>query len=319
MAASLRIDVATPGDIAALADLRVEQGWQRSELLLGAIIAWEHGRIFIVREAALAPETKSTVPIAAVSVIAVRPVGVIGNVVVRADYRRRGLARLLMRTTLDWLHERAVRSVLLDATEDGRPLYAGLGFVAGELSYYAHAPVAALDASRADHLDAELHARLAHAHELKRVAALDRQAFGGDRIGLLEIILRAPHTWLYIGEDADGQPNGYVLVRRLESPYTGIRLGPFVATDSAVAAALLDAVVAGDAPWRDRLPHGDEPHMYISISGASVESLRFFAEARAKIEIDDLVMELRFDDDGTPADEAAHPEWLYGWMAPMVF
>ena len=87
MISSPHIDVATPDDIAALADLRVEQGWQRSEVLLGAIIGWEHGRIFVVRESALTPEAAhGHTPIAAVSVIAVRPMGVIGNVVVRADY-----------------------------------------------------------------------------------------------------------------------------------------------------------------------------------------------------------------------------------------
>jgi GNAT superfamily N-acetyltransferase len=323
---SPHIDVATADDIEALAKLRVEQGWQRSELLLGAIIAWEHGHIFVVR-AALAPEaTDGQAPIAAVSVIAARPVGVIGNVVVRADYRRRGLAKLLMRATLDWLREQGVQSVLLDATEDGRPLYASLGFVPGELSYYAHAPIAALDASRLRQLAAGLHAHLASIDELACIADLDRLAFGGDRLGLLALILRAPHTWLYIAEDTADRPGGYVLVRRLKSPHVGIRLGPFVASSSAVAAALLNAVFAEDAAWRAELAANDTnsgaPHMYISISGASTESLRFFKEIGASIELDDLIMELRLANDetlGAPDSGTAHPEWLYGWLAPMVF
>jgi GNAT superfamily N-acetyltransferase len=320
------IDVATLDDIEALADLRIEQRWQRSELLLGAIMAWEHGRIFVVREAALTTEAAGgQAPIAAISVIAARPIGAIGNVVVRADYRRRGLGKLLMYATLDWLYEQGVRSVLLDATEDGRPLYAGLGFVAGEPSKYAHAPVAALDASYLRQLATGLRAHPAVPDELARIAELDRQAFGGDRLGLLALILRAPNTWLYISEDA-GQPSGYVLLRRLESPDVGIRLGPFVATSSAVAAALLEAAFGNDAAWRAGLAanetDGGAPHMYISISGARTESLRFFEEIGAKIEPDDLIMELRFADNempANPANESAHPEWLYGWLAPMVF
>ncbi len=324
MISSPQIDVATPNDIQALADLRVEQGWQRSELLLGAIMAWERGRIFVVREAGLAADGRA--PIAAVSVIAAVPVGVIGNVVVRADYRRRGLGKLLMRATLDWLREQGVRSVLLDATEDGRPLYAGLGFVAAELSYYAHAPIAALDTSYLKELAVGLHARLASPNELARVAELDRHAFVGDRLGLLKLILRAPNTWLYLAEDANGRPNGYMLARCLESPYVGIRLGPLVATSTPAAAALLSAVLAEDAPWRaelDRESTGTgDPHMYISVPGTNAEALRFFEEAGARVEIDDLVMELRFAEDEahTPSDgEATHPDWLYGWMAPMVF
>jgi predicted GNAT family N-acyltransferase len=292
-------------------------------------MAWEHGRLFVVRERRLAHDEEATdgqTPIAAVSVIAARPVGVIGNVVVRADYRRRGLAKFLMRATLDWLREQGVRSVLLDATEDGRPLYAGMGFIPGELSYYAHAPIVALNADRLRQLATGLQAHPAMPEELARVGELDRQAFGGDRLGLLALILRAPNTWLYTAEDAAGQPSGYVLVRRMESPYVGIRLGPFVATSSAVAAALLEAVFAEDGSWRAGLQHNhghsDEPHLYISISGTSTESLRFFEEIGAKIEIDDLVMELRFAEGETHSasdDTTAHPEWLYGWLAPMVF
>ena len=93
-----------------------------------------------------------------------------------------------MRVTLDWLRESGVRSVLLDATEDGRPLYAGLGFVPGELSYYAHAPVAALDPSRCDNLRRDCTRVLPRLDVLARIAGLDRQAFGGDRLGLLAII-----------------------------------------------------------------------------------------------------------------------------------
>lgn len=328
MISSPHIDIATPNDLAALSDLRIEQGWQRSELLLGAIMAWEHGRIFVVRKSALEPNAPhGQTPVAAVSVVAARPVGVIGNVIVRADYRRRGLAKKLMRFTLDWLREQGVRSVLLDATEDGRPLYAGLGFVPGKMSYYAHAPVAALDASRLRQPSAGFHARLASSDELARVAELDRLAFGGDRHSLLALILHAPNIWLYIAENADGQPAGYLLVRQLESPYVGVRLGPLVASSTAVAAELIDAVLAGDAPWRAQLTveHEDvdtsAPHMFVSISGSNQESLRFFEEIGAAIELDDLVMELRFEDDTeteTPTG-AAHPEWLYGWLAPMVF
>jgi len=54
--------------------------------------------------------------------------GNILNVYTRPEHRRRGLARRLMRTALDWCGENHVQVVILHASDDGRPLYESLGF-----------------------------------------------------------------------------------------------------------------------------------------------------------------------------------------------
>lgn len=54
--------------------------------------------------------------------------GSIFNVYVEPSHRRRGLARELMRLALDEARRRGIRHLVLHATEDGRPLYEGLGF-----------------------------------------------------------------------------------------------------------------------------------------------------------------------------------------------
>lgn len=56
--------------------------------------------------------------------------GNILNVYTRADYRRRGLARRLMNTILDWCRANDVETVILHASAEGRALYESLGFKA---------------------------------------------------------------------------------------------------------------------------------------------------------------------------------------------
>jgi ribosomal protein S18 acetylase RimI-like enzyme len=58
-------------------------------------------------------------------------VGYIMNLVTIPAYRRRGIARRVMQTMLQWLAERHIHLVTLHATEVGRPLYRELGFVDG--------------------------------------------------------------------------------------------------------------------------------------------------------------------------------------------
>lgn len=52
----------------------------------------------------------------------------VGMVLTRPDYRRRGLATILLKEALRAADERGVETVKLDATEMGRPLYGSLGF-----------------------------------------------------------------------------------------------------------------------------------------------------------------------------------------------
>ena len=53
---------------------------------------------------------------------------VIVNMYTEPGYRRRGIARTLMEIMVDWCRKEGLGSVLLHASEDGRPLYESLGF-----------------------------------------------------------------------------------------------------------------------------------------------------------------------------------------------
>lgn len=54
----------------------------------------------------------------------------IGNVYTESAHRRRGVARLIMQTILDWCTANGIDLVTLSASPDGRPLYETLGFTA---------------------------------------------------------------------------------------------------------------------------------------------------------------------------------------------
>jgi GNAT superfamily N-acetyltransferase len=55
--------------------------------------------------------------------------GIVLNVYVEPDFRRRGLARRLMEEILAWVPGTNIVRLVLHASEDGRPLYLSLGFV----------------------------------------------------------------------------------------------------------------------------------------------------------------------------------------------
>ena len=56
-------------------------------------------------------------------------IGYVMNLVTVPRYRRRGIARRVMRVMLKWLAEQDIQRVVLHATETGRSLYEELGFV----------------------------------------------------------------------------------------------------------------------------------------------------------------------------------------------
>ena len=329
MELSSRVERATSGDLAELAALRVEQGWYASEKLLRAIHTWEHGRHFILRASTLEIDAalNPTTIVAATSAIAAGPVAVIGNVITRPGLRGRGLGRAVLSATLAWLREQGARSVLLDATSAGQPLYQKLGFVAHEHSWIAHASLASLDLDALRERTGASYVRLRSLDDLPVIAALDQAAFGGDRLELLRLVASASNCWLYTSDEA-GEPDGYLLVRALEPPRMGVRLGPWVAKTAEVGAALLAAALRPDAPWQTGIASDCAPQVSFSTSAASTEALSLFQAIGGTLELDDVVMRLDFDSDisGEPGlmnatlrPIAEHPEWLYSWLAAMVF
>src|ERR1044071_275669 len=53
----------------------------------------------------------------------------IGMILVHPDFRRRGIARVLLRHCIEILQHAGIKSIKLDATPEGRQVYQRLGFV----------------------------------------------------------------------------------------------------------------------------------------------------------------------------------------------
>lgn len=333
------VEAADADDLETLATLRTEQGWQRSDLLLSAVHSWQGGRIFIIRAGSVDTEAENPrAVIASTSAVVAGAVGVIGTVMVRADFRRRGLARLLMTTCLRWIREQGAGMAFLDATADGRPLYFDLGFVGVAMSHWGHAHVSTLADAARRRRDPRISTSLYPRDELRLVADLDSAAFGGDRLNLIAHLLSSDASWLYIAARG-GAPAGFAVVRQLDAPYVGIRIGPWVATDDDVATELVRVVTADDATWRGRLPDVDPNHLQVfaSIPGTNKRATHLFEALGGTLEEDDLIMRLDWTAASDAADDSVdgilggvdgqshlspaieHPEWLYSWIAPMVF
>jgi GNAT superfamily N-acetyltransferase len=57
--------------------------------------------------------------------------GTVVNVFTEPQWRRRGIARLLMREIITWSKDEHLDRLLLHASDDGRSVYERLGFIAG--------------------------------------------------------------------------------------------------------------------------------------------------------------------------------------------
>lgn len=66
--------------------------------------------------------------------------GLILNVYVERAHRRRGIARALMETLIAWAPGAGIVRLVLHASDEGRPLYESLGFLAGNEMLFPHRP-----------------------------------------------------------------------------------------------------------------------------------------------------------------------------------
>lgn len=157
----------TPSDVPAAFALSTEAGWNQTEddwrLLLELA---PDGRLGIEVDGELA----STATLVSYG----RDLAWIGMVLTREPYRGRGFAKQLLMELIRLADESGIRSVKLDATDQGQPLYEKLGFRSEQPVERWHVPVPQLHAASPPPV--ELTSRLLDA---------DRKAFGVDRTSLL--------------------------------------------------------------------------------------------------------------------------------------
>ena len=142
----------------------------------------------------------------------------IGYVIVKAEYRNRGIATLLMKKALDYLRGKRVQTVKLEAVPEIANLYRKLGFT--------------------DEYDSLRFAGTSRHHDLPRdstvksltpsliaeTARFDATYFGADRIRVLSKLYDEFPELCFVERRASGV-EGYVMCRRAEFGY---KLGPWV-------------------------------------------------------------------------------------------
>jgi predicted N-acetyltransferase YhbS len=152
-------------------------------------------------------------------------VGWVGTIWVAPVWRRHGLGRAITEAVIEGLDSSGCRTLVLVATEAGRPLYERLGF---EILTHDHALVASgLGAGRPVSAPDASVRRFAPTRDLDAVAELDGWATGEDR----RHILATCDGWV-----VGGAP-GEVTAFTLRSPFGGVAT---VARDASDALRLFD-------------------------------------------------------------------------------
>jgi ribosomal protein S18 acetylase RimI-like enzyme len=109
-------------DVPAAQRLREQAGWNQADADWQRLLAWD-------REGCWAAEQDGRVVGTTATISYGQRIAWVGMVLVDVEHRRRGIGRALLMHALAYLERRGVRTIALDATPDGRPLYASLGFV----------------------------------------------------------------------------------------------------------------------------------------------------------------------------------------------
>jgi predicted N-acetyltransferase YhbS len=177
----------------------------------------------------------------------------IGMMLVHPEYRRQGIARRLMSRALEHLKDRGVRTVRLDATPAGAPVYEKLGFVPEwALTRWQRPAQVQAEVGQASMEDAR---RLEEA-DWPAVDALDTAAFGATRLRLIRSLVhggRSAAVW-----PARGEVLGWgALQPGAEADY----LGPMASANSACLRPLARALLphAGNRPIFWDIPDFNEP------------------------------------------------------------
>lgn len=153
----------------------------------------------------------------------------VGMVLVDPRFRRKGIATALVRAALDSLEAEGVATVKLDATPEGVPVYASLGFET-ELQIERWTCTAS-----GNTLEDGMSDDVAPAQPFEEVFEFDRRAFGADRSELLKALSEEGCVTPSLSVRG-GSLRGYAMARRgSQATY----VGPVVAEEAETAAFLL--------------------------------------------------------------------------------
>jgi predicted N-acetyltransferase YhbS len=178
----------------------------------------------------------------------------IGMMLVHPEHQRRGIGTRLMRQALDYLRDRGVACVKLDATPAGRPLYEKLGFVPESTLTRCQRPSSAKMQSPESAVAATGARELSDA-DWESVDAIDHAVFGVSRACLLRSL--AHDSGAVLVWASQGRVVGWGMVRPgANADY----LGPLVCSSEEGSLSLVTALLvkAGSHSVIWDIPDGNE-------------------------------------------------------------
>lgn len=227
MTSPLRLRPLTSADLPFADSLRALAGWNQTLVDWSRFLTLQPDGCFLAEWEGAPAGTATTTVYGA-------DLAWIGMVLVHPDYRRRGIGSSLLRRCIDYLHERGVRCIKLDATPAGKELYAQLGFKdEWTLTRWQRA---------AAHSRAAIGARSIRRWEKgdpRAVEEMDTAAFGISRSRLLECLAEQSH-FAFVMESEPGRNAGYGLLRR--GAFASY-LGPVAAISVGIALELIEALL----------------------------------------------------------------------------
>jgi GNAT superfamily N-acetyltransferase len=152
----------------------------------------------------------------------------LGLMTVHPRTQRRGIGTRLLEHALGWLEARGNPIVLLDATEQGAPLYERYGFIDDARASEWVASRAAIESDHGASPGASLEPEVTAAE----LAGFELRYFGADRQKLHAALLEQFASRTLVARDQRGSLTGFLMAR---DPL----LGPWCAADAAVAGRLL--------------------------------------------------------------------------------
>ena len=185
----------------------------------------------------------------------------IGLVGTRPADRGRGHATRLSEHLVKWSYARGCRTVALDASKLGRPIYERLGF----------RPVGSTVQLAPRRMQEPRNPEVTIGHlaspDKDQLLELDAGIFGGDRSGLLKLLMRGDGKSRLVTRHNAGRLSGYLFVRdRL--------IGPGAATSPDVARTLVHDALADTSPEQTLLLPSESAYLDVLLSLGFVEQQR---------------------------------------------
>jgi N-acetylglutamate synthase-like GNAT family acetyltransferase len=200
-------------------------------------------------------------------------VGYIGLVGVDPACQRQGIASALMEALIVWAQAQGCVTILLDASDMGKPLYLGMGFVVEDIvTVRRRAP----DAPRPLAFTPRAMLQPYHERDLPAIIAFDAACYGAPRDCVVAAYIADDPRRVSVARDQTGAVSGYLVVQEASQ-----MAGPWLASSHEAAWTLLmGALARWPGAIEAVMAPGANQHAANMLSGAGFTPFRELAHMR---------------------------------------